>query len=306
MNKLYTAVFCLGMSLPPSLAQAKLLDRIVAIFDDQVITLSEVERIQSNLRARAGIAPDIYPQKKYSRKEIIDKEIDIRTIRAHLREIGYTVSDDQVDSMIHRIQRKFKISRNRLKRELASGKISFPEYFELLRTSREHSILLNLVIEPLVTITEQQIKNVFFRKNVKNNMLAINYSLTAYRISSRQVSKKDLPELLDALKTYREKSVIPQKFSSISKVDIKDVKEGDLERSSQKILKRTDEGGWSRPLLSSGAYTIYYVRNKNLVESELYQKERAGIRRALASKEIKKVLSVWLAGKREGHHIKIL
>ena len=147
------------LSLPCS---AKLLDRIVAVFNDQVITLSEIEHIQSNLKSRRDITKELYPKSKYSVQKIIDKEIDIKTIRFHLNETGYIVSDDQIETMISRIESKFNMTRSQLEAELARGNINFQEYFELLRASREYNILLSVVIEPLVTITEQQIKNRFF------------------------------------------------------------------------------------------------------------------------------------------------
>ena len=147
-------------------AYAKLLDRIVVAFNEQIITLSEVNRIRSNLRARSGIAKGVYPKQSYTLSEILDKEIDIRTIRAHLHGIGYFVNDDQVETMINQVENKFGITRQHLQNELAVKNISFQEYFELLRASREYNILLSVIIEPLVTITEQRIKNRFFNDNI--------------------------------------------------------------------------------------------------------------------------------------------
>ena len=285
-------------------SHGKLLDRIVAVFNDQVITLSEIKQIQSNIKARSGIASGVYPSKKYTFQEIIDKEITIRTIRTHLNSSGYTISDDQVETMINRLQNKFSMNRKALRSELAKENISFPEYFELLRASREYSILLGVIIEPLVTITEQQIKNRFFQDNISNSTFSIGYSLTAYQISTNSVKKEDITAFAESLPTYMSKGIIPKKFSAVRKVELKDMKEDDLEPSSKNALKKTNEGSFSPPLQLGEFHTVFYVQKKNLVESGPYQKERPKIRQTLFLEETKKALAVWLAREQDKHYIK--
>ena len=282
----------------------KLLDRIVATFNDEIITLSEVRRIQSNLKARSSIAKNIYPKQRYTVPKIINKEISIKTIRAHLKELGYIVNDDQVETMINRIQKEFRIARKELLRELSSENISFQEYFELLRASREYNILLNIVIEPLVTITEQQIKNRFFYNNLKNKTLSINYSLISYRIPANRIRKNDLNNFVKALPTYMSRGIIPQKYSTVEKINIGNIKEEDLSKSVKKVLKRTNEGDFSLPLRSGNFYTVYYVNKKNLVESSFYNKKKTQIRQALFQEETQKILTVWLAREKDKHYIK--
>ena len=52
-------LFILFVSLNAA-AAPKLLDKIVAIVDDKVVTLSEVKRVQEGMEARANISPMIY------------------------------------------------------------------------------------------------------------------------------------------------------------------------------------------------------------------------------------------------------
>ncbi|MCY4645189.1 MAG: hypothetical protein OXB88_11280 [Bacteriovoracales bacterium] len=282
----------------------KLLDRIVGVFDKEIITLSELKRIHFNLKARKGIAKDVYSKSIRTLPQILDKEIDIKTIRSHLKENNYSVSDDQVESMIKRVQRQFRVSRSQLKKELKREKISFEEYFELLRTSREYNIFLSVTIAPLINITEQQIKNRFFRDYIKNRAVSLKYSLTAYRISARHIKKGKLSDFEKALKTYRSNGIIPKRYSTVETTNVGDILEENLEPHIKKILKRTNEGALSKSVFDGDFYTTYYIDKKDLVESGPYQRAKLKIHETLFQEETKRILTVWLAREREKHYIK--
>ena len=302
----WSALLCLLLLTTAPNAQGKLLDRIVAVFNDQIITLSQTQHIQSNIRSRAEIAQEVYRKKKYSLPEIINLEIDIRTVRAHLHKIGYRVDDAQVNEMLRQVEKQYQVSRQHLKAEISRQGISFEEYFELLRAAREFNLLNNLIISPLVSITEQQIKNRFFQNHVANTTLAISYSLTAFRIPAKGMRQKDLPGFIAALPTYMAKGIIPRRYRAIKRLEIGAIQEGDLTKKIKNLLKRTDEGAFSPAIFNGQTYTSYYVQQKNLVESEFYQKARPKIRHALLQKESQKVLAIWLTRERDKHFIEKL
>ena len=285
--------------------KGELIDRIVAVFNDQVITLSEIQQIQFNLKARSHIAQDLYEKRKYSIKELVDKEINTRVIRAHLNNVGYLVDDNRVEATINRIQKKYGITREQITEEINRKNISFVEYFELMRASREYNLMLDIVIMPLVTIKEQQIKNRFFSKNIKNSAFSINYSLNSYEIPKHSLKKKDKKKFFKALPQYKSHGIIPKKFSSISKIKIGNIKEDDLMPKIKKLLKQTNEGAFSEPILIGESYISYYIDKKDLVESSFYQKQRDEIYQSLFKEETKKILSIWLAREREKHYIKV-
>ena len=90
MNKFYIFLFSFFLILG---VEAKILDKIVAVVDDKIITLSMVKRIQSNLEIRRNIAPFVYSNPKLSNREIADNIINTKVIRDKLAEFGYVVSD---------------------------------------------------------------------------------------------------------------------------------------------------------------------------------------------------------------------
>ena len=105
-------ILLLSITLIASFANAKdkkskkktingtLLDKIVAVVDDNIITKSQVDRILSTITPRQNILPSVFNRSDFSREEVIEIIIQKFLIRAHLGEVGYIISDDQVESRI--------------------------------------------------------------------------------------------------------------------------------------------------------------------------------------------------------------
>ncbi len=297
--KIYAAFLLLALSFQ---ASAKLLDKIVAVFNNEVITLSDIKRIKVNLKSRKSIARGVYLDKNYDLNELIEVEIDLKTIRAHLTTIGYLVNDDQVEQLISSLEKNNGINREGLIKFLKSENVTFNEYFELLRASREHGILMNIVIEPLVSITEQQIKNEFFRQNISNKNLDIRYNLVAYSINKD--SYKSDEHFTEALKQYLSTGVIPKDYKNLEEISIGEIAQNDLDKNLSRTLKSTDEGTFSKTIRNGSNYISYYVRKKDLIESSLYQQAKPRIRAKLFEIEARKILEVWLRRERDKHFIR--
>ena len=298
---LFFFIFLWMTSVP---CQAKLLDRIVAVFNEQIISLSEIQRAQSQLKGRSKLAPNLFPKSKYSFREIVNQQINIRIVRAHLQEIGHVVDDSMVENMIAKVKKNFNITTRRLKVELAQEKISFNEYFEILRASREYNIFLNVVIYPLISITEHQIKSYFLQRYSKDNPLTVMYDLTSYGIDKKKVGGKSLNNFKAAVKKYESNGILPSKYVSTQKTDIGLVKEDDLSGKLKNLLRKTNEGAFSRPISKDGDYIIYHVKKKTFAESNFYRKKKQKIHQILFEKEVKRVLLHWLDRQKEKHYVR--
>ena len=55
--------FCLFLLALSVSGQAKLLDQMVAVFNDQMISLSEIRHIQTQLKGRSKLARNLFPKK---------------------------------------------------------------------------------------------------------------------------------------------------------------------------------------------------------------------------------------------------
>ncbi|MFI5391552.1 MAG: hypothetical protein ACHQYQ_09335, partial [Bacteriovoracales bacterium] len=147
----------------------ELINKIIAVFDDQIITLAQAQRISDTLKARKTISPKYADKETFTLAEIARIQIESFLIRNKLEEMGYIIDDNQVETQIKETEKRLNLTRDALLQFLTTNNMTFEEYFDLVRQSIEHNIFSGRVIEPLVTITDQEIKNTFYKKNIGDN-----------------------------------------------------------------------------------------------------------------------------------------
>jgi peptidyl-prolyl cis-trans isomerase SurA len=60
-------------------AQEKLLDKIVAVINTRVVSLSELDRMEETLHARRELSPLVFTEAKYDKKQLLQTVIQSLT-----------------------------------------------------------------------------------------------------------------------------------------------------------------------------------------------------------------------------------
>lgn len=284
-----------------------ILDKIAAVYNDKTITLSEINRIQNNIAARKSIAPMIFSKDKYSKKEVLDIILHEYLVRSYLETVGYVITDQQVEGQIKQTQTRLGLSRKQLLDFLKSNNISFKEYFQLTKQTIEYmSLFLPRVIIPLVSISEQEVKNYYYKKNSHNKTLAFKYTLHDYSFpKTTKVKSSDLKNIDNILANFQITGNLPSNLQDIQTSLISDVTEDGLLPSIKKALSSTNEGAFTKPVTLNGDLHIFFVKKKDLVESEQYQRAKKQIELELKEKKIKSVIQSWYQREKSKHFIKI-
>ena len=298
-----TVVF-FGLGLIGS-AQAILLDKIVAVYDNKSFTMSEVNRVLSNFQARTSISPQIYPPTKRSRDLVIRQFLNREVIKKKLSNVGYNVTDDQVESQIKNTEAKLGIRRQDLLNFLNGNNVSFEEYFEIIRETIEFNIFQSRIIAPMISITEQQIKNTFYKENTNNKTLSFKYDLVDFSFPAAKLNKRLIKGLPKVLKKYQVNGVLPPQYGQMSTNVLGTINEDGLTGQLSKLLKTTNEGEFTNGIKIGDQIHSFFVRKKDLVESSLYLKSKDRIRNQLYAKTAQELTEVWFEREYNNHYIKI-
>lgn len=283
---------------------AALLDKIVAVVNDKPILKSQIKRISENVLARKNISPQIYSKTKYSEKELIDLKVNEYLLRDKLTEIGYVVSDDQVEAQISATEERLGLNREALLNFLKSNDFSFDEYFELIRSSIEYNLFLSRIVQPLISITEQDVKNSYFKKYSGKKRLSFKYELVDFSMPKSQLKAGMLKQFKSILSNFQQTGILPKEYSNVSTNPLGKVSEGDLNKNMKKVLSETDEGKFSDPILLGPQYHIFFVKKKDLVESDDFLRSKNQIRAELFQKAMSTVASQWFQTEASKHYIK--
>lgn len=281
-----------------------LLDKIVAVVNSQTILLSQVNRISENLEARRNISPQIYSKTEYSFRDLVNIKINELILRDKLTEMGYVISDEQVESQVKATEERLGLNRSALLNFLKSNNFSFDEYFELIRSSIEYNLFLSRIIQPLISITEQDVKNSYYKKYSSKKRLSFKYELVDFSLDKRSFKKGMLKQFKSVLSSFQQTGVLPEEFSDVSTNVLGEIREGGLTSNLKSLLTKTDEGNFSNPLLMGPNYHIFYVKKKDLVESEDFMGQRNQIRAELFQKSMITISGSWFNSEADKHYIK--
>lgn len=292
-------IFCI------SNVQAKLLDKIVGIVDDNIVTLSQIQRLNKSLSIKKNVAPMIYDRSSYSNEDFLTLTVNKFLIRAKLNELGIPVGDDAIEAQVKSNEKRLNVDREQLKSFLKTQGVTFDEYFETLREAMEYSYFVQRVISPLVSVSEQDVKNEFIKRNSKDARLNVKYTLIDYSISKESKQKIDKSEFESAVKNLRMRNINSESFSDMNVTNLDDITEEGLTPELKSLLKSTDEGSLSNYIFLNNAHHFFFVVKKDLVETENYTKQKDKIRDEMFEKNVKSEVLVWFEREKNKHFIKL-
>jgi peptidyl-prolyl cis-trans isomerase SurA len=304
-------IFLLILSIANSQAQdkkssEKLLDKIVAVVNTRVISLSEIQRTEKTLDARREISPLIYSEKKYSQKELLDIMIRSFIIREKINAQGYVINDDAVESRIKMTEQRLGLKRADLLQFLKGKGLTYEEYFEVIRETMEFNIFAQRIIAPLISVTEQEIKNEYYRRNSSNNALSFKYDLVDFYIPEEKLVDKNETKFLAILKDYQLTGKLPEEYRNLETNNQENLNEDDLPKELATILKTTGEGSFSKPISIKKNLHVFYIQKKDLVESQNFLKFKEQIQSDIFVTKGKSVTSNWFDRELSNYYIKNL
>lgn len=284
----------------------KLLDKIVAVVNTKVISLSEIERMQDTLPARKEVSPVIYTEKKYGPKELLDVMIRSFIIRDKINAQGYVINDDAVESRIKMTEERLGLKRADLLQFLKGKGLTYEEYFEIIRETMEFNIFAQRIIAPLISVTEQEIKNEYYRRNSTNNALSFRYNLVDFYIPEDKLIDKSENKFLAVLKDYQLTGKLPEEYRALESNNLENLSEDTLPKKLSSVLKTTAEGSFSSPVSLNNHLHVFYVQKKDLVESQDFLRYKDQIQNEIFMTKGKSVTNNWFDREYSNYYIKNL
>lgn len=284
-------------------AQEKLLDKLVAVVNTRIVSLSEIKRMEDTLPARKEVSPMVYTENKYDQKQLLDIIIRSFIIRDKINAQGYVINDDAVESRIKMTEERLNLKRADLLNFLKSKNLTYEEYFEIIRETMEYNVFASKIIAPLISVTEQEIKNEYYRRNSSNNALSFKYNLVDFYIKESSLIDKNEARFLAVLKDYQLTGKLPEEYRELETNNLENLNEDALSKELGAILKTTSEGSFSKASTIGGYMHVFYVQKKDLVESQDFAKFKEKIQDDIFMSKGKAVTNNWFDREYSNYYI---
>ena len=282
---------------------AKLIDKTLVVLDKELFTLSDAKQILNNINARKNISPQLYNKNDYQIKDIADDFIRTQIIRKNLDQLGFVISDAQVESQIKQTEANLHVNREELLQFLKTNNISFDEYFQLTKETIEFNIFLARIIKPLIKITDFELKNEF-TKNGTNSSNTYSFTLVDFSIKKNLIDEAKLAQIRQDLIKFQKDGLLPQHLKNLETNVLNDVKEDGLSLDIKSSLVGKSVEEFSTPVAIGDNLHLFFIKKKSIVESEQYTNSKMQIEQKIFLEKSENVINKWLDQEKTKFYIK--
>ena len=309
------------LALWAAVGYAELVDRIVAIVNDDVITLSELNEA---FEPYAGQIRDSMPGPKEEhemlhklRHDVLNALIEQKLTDQESRRLGVSVSESEVDHKIEQIRGAELLTEEELVKALQAQGYTLEEYRNRIKEQILRMKLINIEVKSKIAITEQEIRD-YYEQHKEAYQEITKYHLRTILI--RVPSSATVDERGHALK--RMEVVVKEfkagtPFDELAKQYSEDTtaKDGgdlglfqldELSTEFHETVQRMKEGEISPILQTPQGYQVVMLQQIKNLPGKALRESFIEIQEKLYSQLVEEKYNAWLNALRERSYIEII
>ena len=327
LHVILSGLFLFFLLTPPSYGD-HLVDRVVAVVNDDVITLSELEKTGSGFFERVKTqtpAAEVERTLEKAKQEVLSGLIDKYIVRQQAAKLSISVGDAELDAAIDQILARNNATIEDFRRELGTMGIPEQEYRENIRDQILQSKLVNYQVRSRIVITEDAMK-AYYEKEYTQTKGESGYHLLQMGFTWRNsVSLEEAG--FDTKEAAREKAeeirarvVDGESFSELAKAnsnlpsaadggDIGLFKKEEMAAYMKDAILVIRPGEITKIVENNNAFQFFKllsVREGDIVTKAPYESVREEIRDTLYREEMEEQYKAWIKSLRDEAYIKIL
>jgi len=312
--------------LQPLPLSAEIIDRCVAVVNDDIITLSDVNEAGKPLFQRAAKqipADQLGEALQQARKTVIEKLINKKLLLQEAKRYNMTVSDEEVGKALQSILKQNHTSMDQFRKEMVSMGLDEKQYREDLKDQILSSKLVNVAVRSKVIIPEEKIIDYYdmhYTEQVGDGGFYI------LQIGCTWDGSKDGVALKKAKEEARKKAVrvrslavagkdfkkLAHQYSDLpSSTDGGDIgvfREEEMADSMRKAVTKIKPGEISEIVETPSTYQIFKLLSSQegqIITKVPYESVKEEIRDILHQQELKTLYQDWLKELRGQSYIRV-
>ena len=298
---------------------AEICNRIVAIVNDDVITLYELNK---KMRELLGMDPRVLKEKNNNqyfkvRNQVLDLLINEKIAQKKIEELGIKVSEKEVEDAVEKIKYDNKFTQEDLIATLKAQGMTLESYKEKVKRDLERLRLIQYEVKSKIIIKEEDLKKYYnehidqFRTE-KKMRLAMIFLRQKHPGDERELQDLMLKamEIIGMIKKGEDFGKLAKTFSSGPGAseggDIGEFNPEDLDPVIRKAIKDVPEGGVTRPIIRPNGIQIIKVISKYKKGVKPFEEVKDAIYAILYRQEVDKRYTEWINDLRAKAYTKII
>jgi peptidyl-prolyl cis-trans isomerase SurA len=306
--KRFLLILLAGLSLLyPCTSGSEVVDKILAIVNDDIITMSDVEKyVRVEKQGKFTSADDYF--RDAGLKDKLDAFIENTLIQQQARRLKIEISDLEVQMVVDSIKKQNLITEEDLREQLRKANSSYKSFFEGIRSNLVRSKVLARTISPDVLLSEARLKE-HYQAN-PDEFRAEEYRLQQVFISNRtQDAARRAQAAYNALQQGQPFEQLAKEYSDDPSGkqggDIGYVKKEDLVPELRQAISLLISGTYSHPVLTPYGYHIMKVLDVRKSEALPFDAVKESIQEKIVQQESEKRYKEYIAKIRASSYIEV-
>jgi len=300
----------------------EVIDRVVAIVNDDLITLSELKETSLSL--------DPTSQQPLDDRTILNQMVESKLFEQEAKKRGLTVSDEELDASIAEVRSKYGLNEDQMEEVLKKQNLTPETFREQWRVQTLGNKLLDSQLRNKIVVTDDEIVE-YYKQNYGEIDYSSNFTETSEEeveiahilISPNTPNAEDRAiEVAELAKSGNDFGTLAREYSDDSFTadkggNLGTFKKGDLIEQLEIAVERTPEGKVSGPVQSPAGYHILKVVKRTGPDSVQTKDEPAGdetfisdsqkeeIRQVITREKAQAQLKIWLEDMRSKAYVEI-
>lgn len=286
---------------------AELVDKIVAVVNDDVITLSDL----NEMAAKINSSPDA-PQE--DQKAILDQMVELKLLEQEAKKLGISVTEKEVDTALEGVKNQFNLTDEQMDEVLKKRNLTPQAFRDQWRIQILGNKVIGIQVKGQIVVTEDEIKKHYEEnygevdagKEIRIAHILIPFDSPEAAEKARELavetaekarSGEDFGELA---KKYSKDTVSAERGG-----DLGYVKKGDLVVSLEEAVKETPVGEIAGPVESPAGFHVIKVLDKREPGESSIDDAREEIRQKIFQDKAQESLKNWVEGVRKTAYIEV-
>jgi peptidyl-prolyl cis-trans isomerase SurA len=300
---------------------AEVVDRIVAVVNDDIITYLELQRelrpYEEKL-AMSGYSPENEEKMRYKvRNEILNRMIDDKLTDQEAKKYNIRLNESEVDGTIEQVKSANMWTDEVLREMLQREGLTMEAYRESVKNRGIRGRLVNTAVKSKIVVTKEDVR-AYYESHPEKYESELKYHLRniimmfpkgAGKGIKRTVFEK-MQEVYDELEAGTSFESLAEKYSESPLAakggDLGLISFKDISPQLQQAVKDLAVGQYTKVIETDLGYQIFYIEDIATVGGKTFEEARPDIEQQLYNDLVDEKFRTWLEDLRKNSHIKII
>lgn len=281
--------------------QRQLVDKIAAIVNEDIITLSDVERAAKPFLAQN----DTEEKRKALFHDVLDQLISEQLISQQVTEAKIAVNDEEVERAIKDIVRQNNITEDELRQAVETRGMSMGQYREDLKRQLVRLKIVDLKVRARAVVPDSDVKAEYDRsvsQEKREEILSLRHLFFRWGESPDPAERA---RVLAAARAGRERLLKGEDFATVAKEisqgptastggDLGEVSKKGLLPELAKAIQTLEPGQISEPIETTNGIHVVRIEARRVKEAQPFAEARAQIYQKLYQQEVERQMKLWV------------